>query len=109
MMASSSWSTSTLQIHHNNITQPFSALAQEPDYDTTPLLPTKHSRKLPPPVCPPSQLRSEVEAIFDAPVGTLITYSKSQTGELKSAQEEMTDAYYAADNIVQRVEFLLRG
>jgi hypothetical protein len=109
MMASSSWSTSTLQIHHYNITQPFSALAQEPDYDTTPLLPTKHSRKLPPPVCPPSQLRSEVEAIFDAPVGTLITYSKSQTGELKSAQEEMTDAYYAADNIVQRVEFLLRG
>ena len=98
-------------MHHYNINQSFSALAQELDYDTTatPLLPTKHSRKLPPPVCPPSQLRSEVEAIFDAPIGTLITYSKSQTGELKSAQEEMTDAYYAADNIVQRVEFILRG
>jgi len=98
-----------MQIHHQ-IKQPFSALAQEPDYDDAKhLLPTKHSRKLPPPVCPPSQLRSEVEAIFDAPVGTLIAYSASQTGELKSAEEEMADAYYAADNVVQRVEFILRG
>ena len=95
---------------HHQIKQPFSALAQEPDYDDEqPLLPTKHSRKLPPPVCPPSQLRSEVEAIFDAPVGTLIAYSASQTGELKTAEEEMADAYYAADNVVQRVEFILRG
>jgi len=107
-VSSSSW-LSTMQIHHQ-IKQPFSALAQESDYDDEqPLLPTKHSRKLPPPVCPPSHLRSEVEAIFDAPVGTLIAYSKSQTGELKSAEEEMADAYYAADSVVQRVEFILRG
>eukprot|EP00574_Skeletonema_japonicum_P002784 CAMPEP_0201714004 /NCGR_PEP_ID=MMETSP0593-20130828/642_1 /ASSEMBLY_ACC=CAM_ASM_000672 /TAXON_ID=267983 /ORGANISM="Skeletonema japonicum, Strain CCMP2506" /LENGTH=612 /DNA_ID=CAMNT_0048203225 /DNA_START=78 /DNA_END=1917 /DNA_ORIENTATION=- len=107
-MSSSSWLPARTQFHHQ--IKPFSALAQESDYDDEqPLLPTKHSRKLPPPVCPPSLLRSEVEAIFDAPVGTLIAYSKSQTGELKSAEEEMTDAYYAADNIVQRVEFILRG
>jgi hypothetical protein len=110
LMASTSSSTwlPTTQIHHH-MKQPFSALAQEPDYDEEPLLPTKHSRKLPPPVCPPSHLRSEVEAIFDAPVGTLIAYSKSQTGELKSAEEEMADAYYAADNVVQRLEYILRG
>lgn len=107
-MSSSPWLPATLQQIHQ--IQPFSALAQDSDYDDEqPLLPTKHSRKLPPPVCPPSQLRSEVEAIFDAPVGTLIVYSKSQTGELKSAEEEMADAYYAADNIVQRVEFIMRG
>ena len=98
----------TTHIHHQT-KQPFSALAQDVDFDDEQLLPTKHSSKLPPPVCPPSQLRSEVEAIFDAPVGTLIAYSKSQTGELKSAEEEMTDAYYAADNAIQRVEFILRG
>jgi len=106
-MSSSPWFP-TMQIHHH-IKHPFSALAQEPDYVDEPILPTKHSRKLPPPVCPPSHLRSEVEAIFDAPIGTLIVYSKSQTGKLKSAEEEMADAYYAADNVVQRVEFILRG
>lgn len=107
-LSSSSWPPA-MQIHQL-IEQSFSALAQEQeDDDTTPLLPTKHSRKLPPPVCPPFHLRQEVEAIFDAPVGTLIAYSKSRTGELKSAREELSDAYYAADNIVQRVEYILRG
>lgn len=77
------------------------------------LLPTKHSRNLPPPVCPPSHLRSEVESIFDAPVGSLIVYntksSSSSSDLLKTVEEEMNDAYYASDEIVQRVEYIMRG
>ncbi|KAL7464803.1 hypothetical protein ACHAXS_008258 [Conticribra weissflogii] len=88
---------------------------EEDDQDH--LLPTHHSRKLPPSVCAPSLLRSEVEAIFDAPVGSLIVYdsksssfsSSSNKNELKSVEEELSDAYYAADEAVQRVEFIMRG
>ena len=35
--------------------------------------------------------------------------SQSSSKELKSVQDEMSDAYYAADGIVQRVEYILRG
>jgi len=78
---------------------------------TVRLLPTRHSRTLPPRVCRPSRLRSEVESIFDAPVGSLIVYSKpeSVTATLKSVEEEMADAYYASDAIVQRAEYVMRG
>mmetsp|Transcript_15765 Transcript_15765/g.29925 ORF Transcript_15765/g.29925 Transcript_15765/m.29925 type:complete len:452 (-) Transcript_15765:8-1363(-) len=98
----------------NNFHHCFSSAAaaiEEDDHDQ--LLPTHHSRKLPPAVCPPSLLRSEVEAIFDAPVGSLIVYdsksSSSNANELKSVQEELSDVYYAADEAVQRVEYILRG
>lgn len=107
------------QQHNIDNVRSFSALAQDFDGDggdgghqkpSSLLLPTSHSRNLPPPVCPPTQLRSEVESIFDAPIGSLIVYSKSELGnELKSAEEEMADAYYASDAAVQRVEYIMRG
>ena len=73
------------------------------------LFPTRHSRRLPPPVCPPAHLRAEAEALLDAPVGSLIVHSTTGGGALKSAEEEMSDAYYAADAAVQRAEYVLRG
>ncbi|KAL7531381.1 hypothetical protein ACHAWF_003750 [Thalassiosira exigua] len=75
------------------------------------LLPTSHSRSLPPPACPPNLLQSEVESIFDAPVGSLIPYDKGVEGAsaLKPLEVEMRDAYYAADAAVQRAEYLMRG
>jgi len=95
----------------------FSSLANDSDDGInqgggklTSLFPTAHSRSLPPPVCPPTHLRSEVESIFDAPVGSLIIYRKSEvSSEVKSVEEEMADAYYAADAVVQRVEYIMRG
>lgn len=94
----------------------FSSLAHHDDdddechYNDGPLLPTKHSRNLPPPVCPPSHLSAELSSILDAPVGSLITYEKSpNTKELKSVQDEINDAYYASDGVVQHVEYILRG
>lgn len=74
------------------------------------LLPTRHSRTLPPPTCPPTMLRQEVESIFDAPLGTLITYTKPKNSSvLKSIEEEIADAYYASDAAVQRAEYVMRG
>lgn len=74
------------------------------------LLPTKHSRTLPPPTCPPILLRLEVESIFDAPLGSLISYIKPKnSSELKSVEEEIADAYYASDAAVQRAEYVMRG
>ena len=107
----------------NNNKLYFSSLAQddwddEDDNNQTPppkqqsslLLPTKHSRNLPSPVCPASTLRSEVESIFDAPLGSLIVYTKSEVStELKSVEDEMESAYFASDEIVQRVEYIMRG
>ncbi|KAL7531715.1 hypothetical protein ACHAXR_004194 [Thalassiosira sp. AJA248-18] len=77
--------------------------------NSSPLLPISHSRKLPPSVCPPTNLRSEVESIFDATIGSLIVYSNPGEGELKSVEEEIAHAYYASDAIVQRVEYIMRG
>ena len=74
------------------------------------LLPTKHSRTLPPPTCPPTMLRQEVESIFDAPLGSLITYNKPKNSTvLKSIEEEIADAYYASDAAIQRAEYVMRG
>jgi hypothetical protein len=87
----------------------FSALADDYD-DDEPLLPTKHSRKLPPSVCPPSLLRSEVESLFDAPIGSLIVYEPPEKKhQLRTVQEEIEYAYYRSDAMVQRVEYILRG
>ena len=96
-------------ISHSN----FSAVAQpdwEDDGDNSELLPIRHSSKLPPLVCASSQLQLEVESIFDAAQGTLIVYPNVEGAQdLKSAQEEIRDAYYASDAIVQRVEYIMRG
>ena len=55
-------------------------------------------------------LRQEVESIFDAPLGTLITYIKPKNSSLlKSIEEEIADAYYASDAAVQRAEYVMRG
>ncbi|KAL9181565.1 hypothetical protein ACHAXT_010370 [Thalassiosira profunda] len=84
--------------------------SSSPPKSSSPLLPTRHSRNLPPPVCPPSHLRAEVEALFDAPVGSLIVYHAASGGsELKSAEEEVREAYYASDVAVQRAEYVMRG
>ncbi|KAL7522077.1 hypothetical protein ACHAWX_006775 [Stephanocyclus meneghinianus] len=92
--------------------KPFSSLAADYDDqdDDELLLPTKHSSKLPPKVCHPSLLRSEVESLFDAPIGSLITYQPPEKKhQLRTVQEEIEHAYYASDAVVQRVEYLLRG
>ena len=123
-----SYTPSTLPSHsHSHHPSPsisyFSSLAEDWDddgdddennYPPPPkpisLLPTKHSRNLPPPVCRPSQLQLEVESIFDAPIGSLIVYTKSNiSSEVLSVEEEMANAYYNSDAIVQRVEYLMRG
>ena len=65
-----------------------------------------------PPVCLPNQLHLEVEPIFGAPPGSLVVYEKSSSvgsNELKCMQEEINDAYYVSNAIVQRVEYVLRG
>lgn len=115
----SSWQSCFHQTrqYSNDNAKHFSSLAQDLDGDDgedtpklTPLLPTTHSRNLPPPVCPPTHLRSEVESIFDAPVGSLIVYRKSEvSSEVKSVEEEMADAYFSSDGVVQRVEYIMRG
>ncbi|KAL3795250.1 hypothetical protein HJC23_008335 [Cyclotella cryptica] len=91
---------------------PFSSLVAdyEDQDDDEPVLPTRHSSKLPPKVCHPSLLRSEVESLFNAPIGSLITYQPHEKKhQLRSVQEEIEHAYYASDAVVQRVEYLLRG
>jgi len=108
----------------NNNKLYFSSLAAQDDWDdeddnqppsppkqqSSLLLPTQHSRNLPSPVCGASTLRSEVESIFDAPLGSLIVYTKSEVStELKSVEDEMESAYFASDEIVQRVEYIMRG
>ena len=84
-----------------------SAVATDDEDDH--ILPTRHSSKLPPSVCPPSLLRSEVESLFDAPIGSLIAYEPLDNKQLRSVEEEIEHAYYQSDAIVQRVEYLMRG
>mmetsp|Transcript_30448 Transcript_30448/g.68694 ORF Transcript_30448/g.68694 Transcript_30448/m.68694 type:complete len:631 (-) Transcript_30448:148-2040(-) len=91
----------------------FSAVAQqdwEDDGDNAEILPIRHSSKLPPLVCASSQLQREVESIFDSTVGTLIVYPNVEGAQdIKSATEEIEDAYFASDAIVQRIEYIMRG
>ncbi|KAL3822716.1 hypothetical protein ACHAXA_000981 [Cyclostephanos tholiformis] len=77
------------------------------------LLPTRHSRSLPPPACPPSLLRFELKSILDAPIGSLIPYDDPTSGTsglvLRTVEEEILAAYYASDVAVQRAEYVMRG
>ena len=102
-------SPSPSHTNHSN----FSALVQpdwEDDGDNSELLPIRHSSKLPPLVCPSSQLQQEVESMFDATVGSLIVYPHVEGAQnIKNATEEIRDAYFASDSIVQRVEYIMRG
>ncbi|KAL7514163.1 hypothetical protein ACHAXN_013265 [Cyclotella atomus] len=90
----------------------FSSPATTTDYndnDDLLLFPTKHSSKLPPAICPPSLLRSEVESLFDVPIGSLIPYHPPSNKQLRSVSEEVEYAYYQSDAVVQRVEYVMRG
>lgn len=76
------------------------------------ILPTKHSRHLPPPACPPSQLRKELHFLLNesSTLGSLIAYPKPKDSTtIKTVSKEIEDAYLASDPVVQRVEYVMRG
>lgn len=72
-------------------------------------IPVRHSTRQLPPVCADStQLWEMTEEVLEAPIGSLISYSPAR-GSGGLIKEDMDVAWKAADPVVQRVEFLLRG
>jgi hypothetical protein len=100
---------------HDQSQQPQKQRRQPPTNNTNKtriILPTKHSRHLPPPACLPSQLRNELNFLLheSSTLGSLFVYPKPKDStQLKSVAEEIQDAYLASDPVVQRVEYVMRG
>jgi hypothetical protein len=73
-------------------------------------LPIKHSSKKLPSVCTdPVQLAELTASILQAPEGSLYKYKDVENSNASVSKEERVTAWEAADQVVQKVEYLIRG